>query len=284
VRKCSADLDWAIYEKFLLKNYSRKYALDLLKYSKNYYHCLKARNLSELKILSRNKKLHAMKALSALSKFTGVYNHYKDLIKAYALKWTVNNDDIIISRLTRYHNNGSKNDLFKWINEIKSQIPEFAIFIDFILVTGMRFNEAIKSYNLVIKLKLENKLGEYYNFDEEILEHFRFKDLFIRKTKKLFISFVSEDMINAICSINSFISNDMLVKKLQRRGLKQKFSEIRELYASCAVKHLRQPEIDFLQGRVSSNVFMRNYFNPTWIVDLKKRALDHAKELLKISK
>jgi hypothetical protein len=28
---------------------------------------------------------------------------------------------------------------------------------------------------------------------------------------------------------------------------------------------------NFLHGRVSSSVFMRNYFNPVWISDLKER-------------
>jgi hypothetical protein len=32
-------------------------------------------------------------------------------------------------------------------------------------------------------------------------------------------------------------------------------------------------EINFLHGRVSSSVFMTNYFNPTWIPDLKQRSL-----------
>ena len=154
-------------------------------------------------------KLHSMKALSGLSKFSGCYNYYKDLIKAHDLKWIVDNDDVIISRLNRYHNNGSKNELFDWIKTIKNKIPEFDFFMDFILATGMRFNEAIKSYNLIIKIKHENRLEEYYNREEQTLEHFRFK-----------------------------------------------------------------------QGRVSSNVFMRNYFNPTWIIDLKKRALTYANELL----
>jgi len=39
-------------------------------------------------------------------------------------------------------------------------------------------------------------------------------------------------------------------------------------------KGLSQPEIDFLQGRVSANVFMRNYFNPALIGDLKERVFE----------
>ena len=42
----------------------------------------------------------------------------------------------------------------------------------------------------------------------------------------------------------------------------------------------KPPEIDFLQGRVSSSVFMRNYFNPAWITDLRERTLKAAEEIL----
>ncbi len=97
------------------------------------------------------------------------------------------------------------------------------------------------------------------------------------------MSFISQNIIDSIHSDTANITNDMIAKRLQRRGLNSKFSEIREVYASLAVKYLRQPEIDFLQGRVSSNVFMRNYFNPNWIDDLKKRALNHSNELMKKS-
>ena len=36
-------------------------------------------------------------------------------------------------------------------------------------------------------------------------------------------------------------------------------------------KYLRPSKIDFLHGRVSSSIFMRNYFNPALINDLKER-------------
>ncbi len=189
VRDWGSQQNWINYETFLFQKYSKKYAKDLIKYSKKYSHCLKTGNLSELKTISKNMKLHAMKALSALSKFSGCYNYYKDLIKAYDLKWTVDNDDVIISRLNRYHNNGSKKDLFDWIKTIKKKLPEFALFMDFILATGMRFNEAIKSYNLIIKLKHENRFEEYYNREEQTLEHFRFQALIHPKNKEAFHEF-----------------------------------------------------------------------------------------------
>jgi len=47
------------------------------------------------------------------------------------------------------------------------------------------------------------------------------------------------------------------------------------------VKYLKQPEIDFLMGHTSANVFMANYFNPVWIKDLKERVLKGETEILK---
>jgi intergrase/recombinase len=52
---------------------------------------------------------------------------------------------------------------------------------------------------------------------------------------------------------------------------KLKFADIRELHNTMLNKHLTQPEIDFLAGRVSTNVFMTNYFNINLINDLKDR-------------
>ena len=60
---------------------------------------------------------------------------------------------------------------------------------------------------------------------------------------------------------------------------KLRLRDIRELHASLSTKHLEQPEIDFLHGRISTSVFMANYFNPALIADLKERAFKVAKEI-----
>jgi intergrase/recombinase len=70
--------------------------------------------------------------------------------------------------------------------------------------------------------------------------------------------------------------------RLQRRKIPLKFSDIREYWASKMTKHLSQPEIDFIQSRISTNVFMRNYFNPNLISDLKERTLKGYKKMIKI--
>jgi hypothetical protein len=238
--------------------------------------------LSILKTFSDSKRLNIMKALSALAKFSGCYERYRGLIKAFGLKWSVNNDDVIIARLIKYSSNGTPNDLYQWIETVNREIPDFALFMDFIIVTGLRFDEAINSYNLIAQLGKQGKLCEYYSEERQVLEHFKFKVLFIRKTKKAFMSFVSSELVGLIASSELPLTQNIIKLRLKRRNIPLHFSDIREMWSSCSVKNLRQPEIDFLQGRVSASVFMQNYFNPTWITDLKKRALKNTRGLLQL--
>ena len=224
-----------------------------------------------------------MLALSALSKFTGCHDQFTQLIKAYGLKWSVNNDDVIIARLIKYSGgkgNETINELFNWVKMVKREIPDFATFMDFTVSTGLRLGEAINSYRLIVELSEQGKLCEYYNAERCVLEHFRFKSLFIRRTKKAFMSFASNELIERIRLSGFKPTNDIIRRRMQRRKLKLCFPDLRELWASRGVKYLGQPEIDFLQGRVSATVFMRNYFNPTWISDLKKRTLKNGQSLL----
>jgi len=60
-------------------------------------------------------------------------------------------------------------------------------------------------------------------------------------------------------------------KMVSRRVEHLRFADIREFRGSFMTKWLKKPEIDFLHGRCSTNVFMVNYFNPAWIADLKER-------------
>jgi intergrase/recombinase len=233
------------------------------------------------------KRRRVMQSLSALAKFTGCYERYSQLIKSYGLKWTVNNDDIIIARLIKYsgaNGNACTNDLFSWVRLVKQQIPDFSEFMDFTISTGLRLSESIESYRLIVELSEKGKLDEYYNCERNVLEHFRFKQHFIRRTKKAFMSFVPNELINRVGTSGLIPTKDMIERRIRRRKLKLCFSDLRELWASRAVRHLSQPEIDFLQGRVSASVFMQNYFNPLWISDLKIRAIKNANILMKATK
>jgi intergrase/recombinase len=217
-----------------------------------------------------------MKALAVLSKFLGIYEQFKSLVKNYGLKWSSKKtSELIIERLIK---NIDSNEIFNWVKQVKKKLPELTNFMDLITITGLRYNEAIESYNLVISLAKKEKLDEYYNSEKETLEHFRFKEIFIRRSKKVFISFVPKELIKEI-SKNELIEWNATKKKVTRNVERLRFSDIREAHATKLTKYLHQAEIDFIHGRTSSNVFMKHYFNPGLISDLQKRTIHATKEL-----
>ena len=60
-----------------------------------------------------------------------------------------------------------------------------------------------------------------------------------------------------------------------------RFEDIREVHGTLLTKYLNEVEINFLHVRVSSSVFMRNYFNPSWISDLKQRTFKAVSDIIK---
>jgi len=222
-----------------------------------------------------SKKNHLMCSLTALSKFLGIYKQFKELREGYGIKWGKGNTDIlIINRLLKRDNS---DDIEDWIRQTKSRIPKISRFLDLLIASGMRYSEALISYNLILNLTKIDKLNEYYV--DNYLEHFRYSKQFIRRTKKVFISIVPNDVIKEI-SKSENLTYYAIKMRLQRRKIPLRFSDIREYWASKMTRYLSQPEIDFLMGHVSANVFMANYFNPKLINDLKERALEGVSELI----
>jgi intergrase/recombinase len=277
LRENLAAVDWVAFEAWLSNGRRRNVVADRLSYAKRYVHCLVGNNLSELQTLSEDKRCHVLRALSCLAKYAGVYDDFRALKSAYGLKWTGrSSDDLLIDRLTRVTD---PDEMFSWIRQVKTAFPLFATFMDFMAATGLRYEEAINSWNLIIELNGQGKLGTYYSGEKRVLEHFRFRETFIRRTKKAFVSFVSEDLLKEIAEQRS-LTKPQITKRLQRARLKLRFGDIREFQGTLLTRYLKQEEIDFIHGRVSGNVFMRNYFNPAWISDLQERTLKAANAIL----
>jgi len=160
-------------------------------HAKEFSDCLFKRDFNKLLMLSKGKRPHVLKALSNLSKFLGMHEDFRRFVKDYGLKWRGrSSDDLIIERLTKV---GGSNEVFEWIRQVKVARPELTEFMDLVSISGLRFIEAIEGYNLIIKLDREGKLNKYYNSEREALEHFRFNNLFIRRTKKSFHKFRSQN-------------------------------------------------------------------------------------------
>jgi hypothetical protein len=268
--------DWETYEEWLFREYADVTAKDRLCYAKKYADCLVRRDFSTLKLVTASQREHAMKALAVLSKFLGIYEEFRRLVKNYGLKWSSRkSSDLIIDRLTKTID---PNEIFDWVKQVKQAMPQLSDFMDLMATTGLRYSEAIQCYNLIIKSANKGKLEDYYNSEKEILEHFRFKDIFIRRSKKVFISFVSEELVKRI-SHNKPLERVATQKQVARRVDHLRFGDIREFHGSYITKWLKQVEIDFLHGRTSSSVFMWDYFNPTLIADLRTRTPESATEI-----
>jgi intergrase/recombinase len=270
-------IDFDLFKKWLFQNYRPFTVVSMYSYAKRFAYCLLTRDLSDLRTLGNSTREHVMKALSGLSKFLGIHEDFQQLVKNYGLKWSGrNNDDIIIARLLKTVN---ADEIFQWLKDARAKIPELSELLELMVLTGLRLIEAVESYNIIIKLDKEGKLRGYFNEEKEVLEHFRFKETFIRSSKKVFVSFVPLSLVRRIAKKEP-LSYDEVQHVTEWRVRKLRFCDLRELNASIMTKHLRQPEIDFLQGRVSTNVFMINYFNVNLISDLKERAFKAIDEIL----
>ena len=96
----------------------------------------------------------------------------------------------------------------------------------------------------------------------------------------MFISFVPAELVDRI-SRGQRLDYGRFQKPVARKLGGVRFADVRELHGSLMTRWLRESEIDFLHGRISSGVFMRNYFNPAWIKDLRSRALEGIGDMLK---
>lgn len=71
--------------------------------------------------------------------------------------------------------------------------------------------------NLLIALAKHERLNEYYNAESHVLEHFRFKKKFIRRSKKAFISFVPEEVVGGGAE-KGIITNRNTIQLRLKRG------------------------------------------------------------------
>jgi len=254
--------DWEKFQTYVRNNYSRSHAKTIINYVKRYGHLLKSGDLSPILTLSRDKRRHVLAALACLARFLGRYDEYAELKRRYGLKIEQN------LKISFQMDDTSLRELCGWIAKAREALGEYKPYIDLLLATGMRPREAIECYNLIIELHEKDRLDGYYR--DGWLEHFRFEDKFCRRSKNVYVSYAPREIIEAVTK-SPKITVKKITYKLEKAGLKIKLKHIRKLWASYMTKHLTEPEINMIQGRVGKSVFMQHYFNPSYIADLKNR-------------
>ena len=173
------------FKEWLYRNYRPSYAETVYLYCKRYGYMLTENKLTALHSLSSNVKRHTMNALSALSKFMGIYQEYRSALQQLGIKRSRDNAVDIFKRI---YNHNENNNMLDWLYTVKkaSLKPEYTFAINYMALTGLRTSEAIESLNIIAK----EGLSTYYNSDYRTLEHFRYPAIFIRGTKNCYVSIV----------------------------------------------------------------------------------------------
>jgi hypothetical protein len=260
------NINWLEYRSFLLSKFSRSYALQVYNNGLRHYDCLD--NPQNISILPISIRSNILKAMVNLAKYLGCYEEFKVRLRNHGVKW-VNQDDSFNSFLRIVNNNHS--NLGEWYGTAQDILRDNEkLWSKFTLLTGLRKQESINSFNLIVELSEQNRLSEYYNSELEILEHFKYADLFLRATKKVYISIASRELISEIVHSQP-MSYSAIRKRLTRNNQHLRFKELRSYYATYLRKHGVLAEyIDLLQGRIPKSVFARHYLK---VEDVKKLVL-----------
>ena len=261
-------IDWNDFRDYVFKKYAKSWAYTVYAYAKKYVHLIN--NPSRLETFSDSKKNSVLKSLTAFSKYYGFYGEFQKKIKDYGIKYSRSSS---IDAFLRIFSNNNK-DVLVWYHKALSVLNEESkTYLKFLLLSGLRPSEAVESFNLI-----RTRLDEYYNEELGTLEHFRFKELFLRNTKNAFLTIIPKPFIMEIAKKDK-VTYSMVKKKFQRNHLPIRLNQLRDYYATFMVRHgLIREEVDLLQGRISKSIFVRHYWSPSF-KELRERTLIALKEL-----
>jgi intergrase/recombinase len=253
-----------------------KTAEDRLRYSKQYGKVLETGNASDLLHLQPDKRIHAMKALSSLAKFTGKYDVWLQLRQRYNLKWSTGTEKI--DTFERFFDDSKTLDtMLQWLRQVRQDLPKsYSNFFMFCALTGLRASECVACIRLI---KDPESFKTYYNENRQCLEHFRFANIFIRRTKAAYISLVDKEILKiAQNCINNPPSYNALKMALRCRSLDMQLKYCRKIFASYLRQSGIESEIvDLLQGRVGKSVLVNHYLQPGQ--DYRNKILDDVNAL-----
>ena len=121
----------------------------------------------------------------------GCYDKWKDIKEKYQLKWSNGNNSLEVFQ-TIVNNESNYDSMLKWLQETCLQIPKsYANILIYCTLTGLRADEACKSASLI-----KSDFSNYFNKETMTLEHFKYPNTFIRRTKQAFITIVNNNIIN----------------------------------------------------------------------------------------
>ena len=261
---------WENFGLYLLQTHKRKQAKEILRYAKRFAFIIEKPSMaSQLLMLSKDLRRVAMSSLSNLSKYLGVYDQWKQTIRNYGLKWeNITSLETFLSIL-----NSNLEEAEIWLKQVIKKLPsDYSTVLIFDVLTGLRPSEAAMSCKLITDLSNMNKLDLYLDKDLMMLQHFRFPDLFLRKSKNAYISFITPELLQLVLETKPSMKYSAIDTMIGRQGFNTKTKQLRKIYATRLRNDLPQELVDLLQGRISQTVFMKFYYKPL-LKDIQQKTI-----------
>jgi len=154
------------------------------------------------------------------------------------------------------------------------QIVRFGCLVD------LRSSETLQSVKLIND---KEAFAKYYDVEQMILQNYKFPSIFLRQTKKAFVSFVTPSMIDIVKKGSFGIPKNLptynaLRLTCQRKGITCDLRFARKIQASWLHRYnVPDVMIDLLQGRVGKSVLVNHYLAPS--LDHKAKVLQALEKL-----
>ena len=273
------------FRRFLLQSMNEKSANSRVRYSREFAHVLESGDAHPLLQISPAKRLHVMKALTCLSQFLGCHDTtWMALKRKYNLKWTTGNGSSL-DAFERCYGEDSKtfDKMLEWLKQMRQELPEsYSNVFVFCTLTGLRASGCFEAIRLI---KGPEHFKTYYQASKQTLEHFRFPQSFIKRTKAAYISLVNEEIVDiARKDITIIPCNYMKVMYfvVRSKKLEMNMHYCRKIFASYLRQYagIESEIIDLLQGRTPNTVFAKHYFRPN-LQKYRQKVLDALEKLQK---
>jgi hypothetical protein len=270
-------MDWDGFCTYLQRNYSKTTISITWAYARKYCEYVFKDDVSGLGQIEGSRRDNAIKSLSVLAKFLGRADEFKLKLKAYGIRKTQTYSSI--DTFLRMMNSRSS-DVLQWYGQIQEHLrSNEKLYTKFLLLSGLRKQEAIQSFNLIIRLYNKGEISNYYNAKLKALEHWKYKDLFLRRTKNAFITFIPEGLVMQIANSKP-IAYTTIRKRILSHNMHKRLNELRDYFGTYMLKHgLIEHETNILQGRTPpDSILTKHYFSPSF-TELRDRTLKAITEL-----
>ncbi len=99
--------------------------------------------------------------------------------------------------------------------------PNEWLFLQFLKLSGLRKEEGITSFNKIIELSKQGKLNAYYNDERSLLEHFKYKEQFLRGTKKSISPSLPKSLVLSIAESEPVTYNALYKRLMAQKSCQE---------------------------------------------------------------